>query len=234
MISILIPVFNEEGILETSIDYLVDFLTERDIAAEILLVDNGSTDNTRNIALRLSGRFPNVRYLRQEARGPGRAFRLGVEEAKGDYLITLDADLSGSLEFIPNALSLLEDADAVVGAKTFGKQRRTLTRVVGSHIFILCTQFLFDIPVADFSMGSKVFRRSDIMPIASRLDGWTGYILEIIIHLNLKKKKIVQISVDCNDTRRSKFNLLHEAVYRFSHLRRVRKLVKDERSWLHG
>lgn len=228
--SILIPVLNEEELLERSLKKLESFLSEQGIAAEILILDNGSTDRTEEIGR--AAKNERIRYFRLPERGPGRAFQLGVKEATGEYLITLDADLSSDLSFVKHASLLLPHVDAVVGAKTFGHQRRTLFRVLGSQTFILCSQFLFDIPIADFSMGSKAFRRKDVLPIVENLDHWTGYILEIVLFLALRKKQIIQISVDCDDTRQSRFNLLHEAQYRFRHLWRMRELIRKKHSWI--
>lgn len=231
-VSIIIPIFNEERIISDSISRLRAFLAGISVKAEILLLDNGSNDGTASVCNRLVSEYPELRYFRLPERGPGRAFKLGVKEAKGDILVTLDADLSSDLMFIQYAASLLPNVDAVIGAKTFGRQRRTFFRVLGSQTFIMWSQFLFDIPIADFSMGAKAFRRSLILPIVDNLDGWTGYILEIILHHSLRHLKIIQIGVDCEDIRESRFNLLHEAWYRFRHLWRMRSVVKDTRSWI--
>jgi glycosyltransferase involved in cell wall biosynthesis len=233
VISIIIPVLNEEVVLESSILKLISYTKHEGIDAELLIVDNGSRDRTAELARGLEIKYPSlVRYLYLPNPSPGLAFQLGVKEAKNELLVTLDADLSSDLSFLKHAVLLLPQVDCVIGAKTFGRQRRTLFRVLGSQTFILCTQLLFDIPIADFSMGTKAFRRSDILPILSKLDHWTGYILELIIYLSIQHKKIIQISVDCEDTRESHFNLFHEAQYRFRHLYRMRRLVKDKQSWI--
>jgi len=236
-ISILIPIFNEEAILAPSVEKLRDYLAKTAIQGEILLLDNGSTDRTPAIGQELASKYPPgnklpVRYFRIDKKGPGLSFQQGVREAKNEYLVTLDADLSSDLAFIQHAALLLPQVDAVIGAKTFGRQRRTFLRVLGSQTFILCSQFLFDIPVADFSMGTKGFRRSKILPVVGYLDHWTGYILELVLYHSVHNLKAIQVSVDCNDTRQSRFNLIHEARYRFRHLWRMRTLLNDSTSWV--
>jgi glycosyltransferase AglD len=229
MISILIPVFNEEAVLAESVETLRCFLSKDNLEYEILLLDNGSTDKTAEISRELGKKYPNIRYFYTPVKGPGQAFVMGVENARYEYLISLDADLSSDIEFVTNAIHLLKQAPIVIGSKSMGNQDRVFLRILFSHLYILLSQLFFGLTVSDYSLGAKGYHRSVLLPILPYLDKWTGYVLEICIYLKLQRVKIIQISVDCKDLRKSHFNLLHEGFYRYGHILKCWYLVKKER-----
>ena len=218
MISVIIPVYNEENILEQSVYKVHEYLNQSDVLYEIIAVSNGSTDGTSQIGASLDAKLEWFRFFELSDRSPGRAFCKGVNEARGEYLATLDADLSSDLAFLMDALYLLDYCDMVVGCKTTGNQRRKLTRILGSHFYILFAKASFDLSVQDFSMGCKAYRRDLILNALDHLDPWTGYTFELCLYLHYRGCKIAQIGIECEDRRKSRFNLLHEGVYRYRHL----------------
>jgi glycosyltransferase involved in cell wall biosynthesis len=232
MISIIIPTYNEESIIEDSLQQVRRHIQRIGVPYEIIVADNGSTDKTRALVRGISNKNPEVRLLEIELRGPGRAFQAAARAAKFEYLISLDADLSSEMVFIEYSLELLKFSSMVVGSKTFGQQKRKLFRILGSQAFILATQIALQVTIADFSLGAKAYVRSKVLPHLDKLDPWTGYVLELAILMTREGAKVVQIGVDCNDTRKGHFNLFYEALYRFNHLfhlwRRTRQLQKRE------
>jgi glycosyltransferase involved in cell wall biosynthesis len=233
MFSILIPVYNEEAILESHAIKAHEIATQKNLDHEIIVISNGSTDQTCAIGERLSQTYPWFRFFSLPHKTVGGAFATGVKNAKGEFIISLDADLSFEMNFLDYARDLLVHGDMIVGSKTLGAQRRSFIRVFASQMYLLVSQLVFGLTLSDFSIGCKAYRREVILPIVDHLDSWTGYVLEICTYLHLKNKKIIQIGVDCNDTRKSHFNLLHEGFYRYSHLYRCYKLLKDKTSWMH-
>lgn len=223
MLTIFIPVYNEEEILSPSVTTVEQYLVGRQIPFEIIVVDNGSTDRTAEIGSALAAKHSWFRFYTLSERGAGRAFILGAQQAQGEYIITLDIDLSSDLIFIDYALDLLKYSDMVVGSKTMGQQRRSLLRLLGSQSYILCTQLLLNLTLSDYSIGSKAYRREWILPALDRLDTWTGYTLELAVFMQRTGKRICQIGINCDDRRKSHFNLLHEGFYRYRHLYRVWK-----------
>jgi glycosyltransferase involved in cell wall biosynthesis len=234
MISIFIPVYNEEQILADNAQTLHKFLNEQNLEHEIVVVSNGSTDRTTEIGKELQTKLPWFRFFETDERGAGRAFALGVKEARGEFLITVDADLSSGLDFIPSALNLLKHNEMVVGSKSLGQQKRSLIRIVASQLYISIAQTVFDLNVTDYSIGVKGFRRESLLPILAHLDKWTGYIFEICLYLHCHQKQIVQIGVTCEDTRKSHFNLMHEGVYRYHHLFKCWLIFRNKNSWLYS
>jgi len=89
-VSIIIPVYNEEKILEKNIRILIKYLRKLRLKFEIIIADNGSTDNTSSIAKKISRIYSNVKYIRIDKRGPGEAFKNAIKKAKYQKIIQLD------------------------------------------------------------------------------------------------------------------------------------------------
>lgn len=183
MISILIPVYNEELVLRQNVNRLTEWLSKRPAPFEIIVVDNGSTDQSEAIGRDLEKTNSKFRYFRIPEKSVGKAFAKGVREARFPYVISMDADLSVELEFIGHAEVLLKDGAMVVGSKTLGRQKRSFVRVVGSQVYLMVTQVLFGMTITDFSMGAKGYRRELILPILDEIDTWTAYVFEICVWL---------------------------------------------------
>jgi len=230
--TVLIPVYNEEEILKNSCEKVHSYLAERNIAHEVLVVSNGSTDDTARIARELASQSEWFRFIELNERGVGRAFAAGVRAARGEYIVSLDADLSFDMRFVEYAQDLLRHADMVVGSKTLGRQRRSVLRVVASQLYILCAQFFFDLTVSDYSIGCKAYRRAGIIAALDHLDGWTGYVFELCLYMKLTGRRVLQVGVDCDDRRPSHFSLTHEGLYRYRHLYRCWKVQRSAQGWL--
>jgi len=232
MYSIFIPVYNEEEIIERNALRVHDYVSDLGLEHEILVVSNGSTDETVNICSRMEKEHSWFRSFSLEAKGPGLAFAKGVREAKGESIVTLDADLSSELTFLEFARDLLPHADMVVGSKTMGSQRRGPVRVIGSQMYILFTQILFNLTISDYSLGAKAYRKERVLPLLDNIDPWTGYVFEICAHIQRTGGRIIQVGIECDDTRASRFNLLHEGLYRYKHLFQTFKKIRNSGDWL--
>ena len=121
-VSIIIPVYNEEAILEAAVKDLVDRLKEFDFSYELVLAENGSRDRTVELAEQLGERFAAVRTFSLGEPNYGKALRRGILEARGELVICDEIDLCDT-DFYRRALSLLEggDADLVIGSKTLAE-----------------------------------------------------------------------------------------------------------------
>jgi dolichol-phosphate mannosyltransferase len=118
MISVVIPAFREGPRVERAIDEVGGVLAKCAEEGEILVVDDGSPDDTYSRALAKTRAVANLRVLRHAANaGPGAAFRTGFRASRGDKVVTIDCDLSFDPNQIPRLLDALRDADVVVGAQ---------------------------------------------------------------------------------------------------------------------
>ena len=217
--SIIIPVYNEQEIIVQNTEKLVDHLTPLFPSFEIIIGSNGSTDDTVLFGERLSRQYPVISFFHLPQRGVGYAFRHGVHAARYDFIVSLDMDLSTELDFIERALNLLQDGcEIVVGSKKMGHQERSSFRIMGSGLFILCARFLLGLAFEDYSIGAKAYRKSVLLRHLARIDHGTSYVIDIIALVHGNGGRIIEIPVWCEDFRESKFNIIHEGVYRYSNL----------------
>lgn len=216
--TLFIPLYNEEDVVEKNTRLLATFLKDRNIEGEIILGSNGSTDATPEIISRLSEENAAVKSFHLAERGPGSAFVKGIEMASNEFVASQDADLAVDLDFIPLALDLLDQCDMVIGCKRMRVQKRSLIRTLGSNFFIFSAATLLGAAAADFSIGAKAYRRTFVLEHAEYLDPWTAYVLELFYYAIKEKRRVVEVPVECTDTRASHFRLSAEAIYKFRHL----------------
>jgi len=127
-------------------------------------------------------------------------------------------DLSIDLDFVQRALLLLETHDIVVGSKKLGKQKRSFVRRVASDTFLRIARVLLGIDYDDYSIAAKGYRVATVRHFADRINEGSSYVIEMCFLTQRAGGRIVQIPVECEDWRKSKFNLVHEAFYKYSHL----------------
>ena len=214
--SVLIPVYNEEDILERKIGELTAFLDKNSPGYAIIVCSNGSTDRTDEIGRGLGK--PNVRFISIPRRGVGLAFKRMVAEAATEKLVSIDADLTSDLKFIPECVRLLDECSIVVGSKRKGAQERRWYRTLISGVFILLVKLLLGLDYGDYSIGTKGWRRSDIIRHVGGIDSGSSYVIELIYYVRKAGGRITEIPAYCSDTRGSRFNITHEIFYRLKNL----------------
>lgn len=219
MFSIVIPVLDEELILESNAKKLMRHLGDR--LYEIIIANNGSTDRTLEIANKLAEQDARIRVVSVDRKAPGLAFKEAAKAAQGSVIISQDMDLSTDLKFIDQALQLMQSHDIVIGSKSMGRQERSFFRKLPSTIFIFLTNLLLGLKYDDYSMAAKAYRRDFVVQHADKLDDGTSYVIELVYLAKKAQKKIADIPVDCTDNRKSKFNILQESAYRFGRLVRL-------------
>jgi glycosyltransferase involved in cell wall biosynthesis len=169
-ISILIPVFNEAK----TIKEILRRVQAVQVADEIVVVDDGSTDTTRQVLDGLKDQS-NVRiFYHEQNQGKGAAVRTAIQHASGDVLIIQDADLEYDPRDIPTLLIPIyeEMADVVYGSRFLGGARRPILfwNMVANKILTLVTNVLYNNILTDMETGYKVFRKEVVadMPLHAR------------------------------------------------------------------
>jgi len=213
-----IPVYNEEAILVPNTERLLAFLDGLGREYEVIIGSNGSTDSTTALGVDLSRRFPHVSFFHLPERGVGLAFREFVARARYPLLVSADMDLSVDMSFIPAALELLETHDIVVGSKKLGHQKRSWLRKLGSDLFLRIARLLLGIGYEDYSIAAKAYRIETCRRFTDRINIGSSYVIEMCFLTQRSGGRVIQIPVSCEDWRASKFNLVHEALYKYSHL----------------
>jgi len=169
-VSVIIPVFNE---IKT-IDEILKRVQDQNLAKEILLVDDGSTDGTRKYLKEIDGSGLIKVILHEKNLGKGAAVRTGMEHAKGDILLIQDADLEYDPRDYETLLKPLEEglADVVFGSRFLGGPRRTAMfwHMVANKLLTLMTNILYNTILSDMETGYKVFKREVIkdMPLHAK------------------------------------------------------------------
>jgi glycosyltransferase involved in cell wall biosynthesis len=169
-VSIIIPVFNEEGLLETAINDLAMKLAELGWEKEIIITENGSTDRTVEIAKALAARYPFVKVLHTSEPNYGKALRRGIETAVGKYCICDEIDIC-DVGFHKAALDILRtgEVDMVVGSKRHPDARdarpafRRFATWVVNFMLRIATGFR-----GTDTHGLKAFNRQATMPVVER------------------------------------------------------------------
>lgn len=217
-LTVFIPLYNEAEILEKNVRLLLQYLDRLSLSFEVILGSNGSTDRTPQVGRNLERTHGRVAFFHLALRGPGLAFTEALKRATYSSFFCMDADLSFDMDFIRSATEALGDYDAVVGSKQMATQKRPLLRILASEIFIACTKRLLQMPFCDYSIGAKAYRTDVIRPYINRVDRHTFYTQELLYQLQRSGRKIIEIPVNCDDRRKSKFNLVHEGFYRYGKL----------------
>jgi glycosyltransferase involved in cell wall biosynthesis len=169
-LSIIMPVYNEAN----SLREIIKRVQQVGLAWEIILVDDGSQDGTREILKEFDGK-ENIRViLHEKNQGKGAAVRTGLAAARGNVLLIQDADLEYDPRDYPLLLRPIEEgiADVVYGSRFLGGPRRVTMfwHMVANKMLTFMTNLLYDTILSDMETGYKVFRREviDGMPLHAR------------------------------------------------------------------
>lgn len=158
-ISVIIPAYNEKGTIEE----ILRRVQATGIADEIIVVDDGSVDGTRQVLSALDGRGQVRVILHERNQGKGAAVVTGIQAAGGEVLLIQDADLEYDPRDIPRLLVPIEEgiADVVYGSRFLGGPRRPVMfwHMVANKVLTLMTNVLYNNILTDMETGYKVFRR---------------------------------------------------------------------------
>lgn len=196
-LSIVLPCLNEAETLPRCLEKAKSFLRERNLSGEIIVADNGSTDESAAIAVALGARLVKV-----PDRGYGHALRAGIGLARGRFVIMGDADDSydfGALE--PFLSKLREGADLVqgcrlpIGGGTIEPNAMPPShRWLGNPLFSLLARRMFRVPVHDIYCGLRGFRRDLIPRLDLRCDGME-FATEMMIKASLRGARIAEVPI---------------------------------------
>ena len=174
-LSVIIPVYNESR----TIREIIQRVQAVGLADEIVVVDDGSTDGTRQVLSELGSAGQPLRFslrviLHEKNQGKGAAVYTGIQNASGDVILVQDADLEYDPRDIPALLKPLQEgiADVVYGSRFLGGPRRPTMfwHMVANQVLTLMTNILYDTILTDMETGYKLFRRQVVanMKIRSR------------------------------------------------------------------
>jgi glycosyltransferase involved in cell wall biosynthesis len=216
-LSIVIPAYNEGARIEVALKRVLTCVAERGWDAEVLVVDDGSSDGTAGIVRQWMDTHPNLQLIHNEGnRGKGYSVRNGLLQAAGRVVMFTDADLSSPIEEAERLFEALnEGADVAIGSRWLDKQKQTIHQPLYRRFFGRCfnwvTRRLIGLPYKDTQCGFKAFKREAAQTIfrLQTIERW-GFDPEILFIARKLKYKVVEVPVTWGHDERSRISYLRD------------------------
>lgn len=233
LFSIIIPCYNEGNKLINNVNKLIEYLYTINISEyEILIVDDGSTKDTKDICESIAVSNKCVKFISYEKnQGKGEAVRVGIENSKGGYILFMDADLSTDISAISKVINLKDNYDVIIGSRrnketVLVKKQPLLRRITGKCCSIL-TNFIIPLHLGDTQCGFKAFEGEFAreMVLKQKLKGF-AFDVEYLYIAKLNNKKIKEIGIIWENDEDSKVSLLKSSIRFFADLFEIRKNKK--------
>ena len=220
-LSIIVPSYNEELRLPASLDRIAAYVGASARQTEVLVVDDGSLDQTARVAAAYAERIPNLRVLQNGVnRGKGYSVRHGMLEAKGEVVLFTDADLSAPIEEADKLLAAIGQYDLAIGSRAMDrsliKVHESAFREFAGIVFNKIVRFVLRLPFVDTQCGFKAFRRERCRIIfeQQRIErfGFDPELLYLARHHGLKS---VEIPVRWSHSPATKINMMRDSIQMF-------------------
>lgn len=205
MLTIIFPVLNERLRLESGITRTVEYLNKIEFQDyEIIIVDNGSEDETPEIAKRLCEKYGKVRYERIGVRGVGAAFRKGIELSQGEVVGYMDIDLSTNIKHLGEAIHIFQtqkDVEYINGsrfAKESDTQGRKWYRKITSQGLLILLKLFLGMKSTDAVCGFTFVRREVALSLvegSSQDNGWF-YTIEFLLRAEKRGVNVLDYPVE--------------------------------------
>ena len=236
-INLLFPVLNERLRLERGIDNCMKYLAENvTIPYELTILDNGSDDETPDIARALESKYPQVKYVRIDEHGVGIAFKTGIEMTTADIVGYMDIDLSTDLKYLSKTISLFEEDDSLqyVNGSRFSKESdtkgRKWYRKITSAGLVWILKVLFKMKATDALCGFTFLRSNlakELVAKCSDDHGWF-YTVEFLLRAERMGANILDMPVEWVEDYDTTVKVWKTIKNYIRQMRRLRKLFKKE------
>jgi dolichyl-phosphate beta-glucosyltransferase len=228
-LSVIIPAKDEEKRLPGTLERVLEYLGRQPYTYEVVVVDDGSTDDTRGVVERFAATDPAVRLLSYEVnRGKGYAVRRGMLDAQGDYLLMCDADLSTPIEEVETLFAALDEGAAIaIGSRAMTGShlvvRQPPLRELIGRCFNLAVRFLAVPGIHDTQCGFKLFTRAAARDIFAHLtvDHWC-FDVEALLVARKMEYRVAEVPVTWVNEANTKVNVLRDFARTVLDLLRIR------------
>jgi glycosyltransferase involved in cell wall biosynthesis len=198
-ISIVFPCFNEEEAIAACLQQVKTVINTKKISAEVIVVDNNSTDRSVEIAEKQKKFFPELKIIYEKERGYGSAYQKGLSEAKGKYLIMSDVDRTYDLKEIDKFIEKLREGyEFVIGNRFDGGMKKNsmtfLHKYVGNPILSFLVRLFFHTNIRDTHCGMRAIRKDTYEKLNLKTTGME-FASEMVISAVKEKLKISQIPI---------------------------------------
>ncbi|HEK85845.1 MAG TPA: glycosyltransferase family 2 protein [Candidatus Aminicenantes bacterium] len=232
-LSIIIPAFNEEERIGFTLRKIIDYLELRHFQAEIIVVDDGSSDRTAERANEILADWPLARVISlPKNEGKGAAVRQGVLQASGQLILFTDADLSTPIEELEKMLSLAAEGNQVIiGSRSLPqseiKRRQSWLREHMGKTFNLFVRLMLIKGLKDTQCGFKLFQQEAARKIFSQLQtkGF-AFDVEVLVRAQKLGYQIAQVPIVWINSPHSKVRLIKSSIRMFLDLLKIRKAIR--------
>ena len=234
LLSVIIPAFNEEGRLPHTLRHICEYLAAKEYRSEVIVVDDGSRDHTAKVAREFAS---EVRVVVNEAnRGKGYSVRRGFTEARGEFALFTDADLSTPIEEFDQFLPLLKDGhDIVFGSRALPGSRievhQPWLREMGGRFFNILVRRATLPDFHDTQCGFKAFSRRarEILIPRQTMDGWS-FDLELLYIAKKHGLRLKEQPVRWRNSPDTKVSFVKDASKMF---REIFKIKRNDRAGMY-
>ncbi len=228
-LSIVIPAYNEAARIDSALERVTACVAERGWDAEILVIDDGSKDNTAEIVQRWMLAHPRLHLVKNPGnRGKGYSVRNGLLQAAGEVVMFTDADLSAPMEEAERLLAAIVDgADVAIGSRWMDRARQTIHQPLYRQFFGRCfnwiTRVVMGLPFKDTQCGFKAFRREAAQTIfrLQTIERW-GFDPEILFIARKLKYSVVEVPVTWGHDERSRISYLKDGLKMLEEMATIR------------
>jgi len=227
-LSIVIPAHNEESRLPGTLEQVFAFLKKQTFSSEVIVVENGSSDRTFEIAQKYAKQHANLRVIQNDWRGKGRAIQRGVKEALGGYVFLCDADLSMPIDeiskFLPPQLQNVDIAIASREAPGAVRYNEPYYRHFTGRVFNTLIRLLVLHNLQDTQCGFKCIRAEVARDIFryQTLTGW-AFDVELLFIAHRHGYNIVEVPINWYYNADSKISVFRDSLRMFLDLLAIRR-----------
>ena len=227
--SIVIPAYNESARILPTLESVVSSVRSNHWDAEVIVVNDGSTDSTAALVRQFAQSAPELRLLENPAnRGKGFSVRNGLLHARGDIVMFTDADLSAPMDEAERLFAAIADgADIAIGSRWLQTSRQThrqpLYRQLFGRCFNLLTRAVMRLPYADTQCGFKAFTRDAAQTVFQlmTIERW-GFDPEILFIARKRGFKVTEVPVSWAHDSRTRISYLRDGLQMLKELAIVR------------
>ncbi len=227
--SIVIPAFNESSRIPATLDSVISCVRSHGWNAEIIVVNDGSSDNTVEVVLEIAKSAPELRLIQNPGnRGKGYSVRSGILQALGEVVMFTDADLSSPMEEAERLFAAIAaGADIAIGSRWLESSRQTHRQPLYRQVFGRCfngvTRAIMQLPFADTQCGFKAFTRHAAQTVfqLQTIERW-GFDPEILFIAVKRGFRVVEVPVSWAHDARTRMSYLRDGLTMLEELVRVR------------
>jgi len=227
--SIVLPAYNESERIAASFDKLLEYAREHAWKVEIIVVNDGSTDDTADIVRRYAAQHPSLRLIENPGnRGKGFSVRNGMLHARGDILLFSDADLSSPIQEADKLIAALQaGADVAIGSRWVRKElqvvRQPLRRRMLGRLFNLALRIVLGLNFKDTQCGFKAFRRpaAELVFTQQQIETW-GFDPELLYLASKAGLRIVEVPIYWAHSEGTRLHPLRDGIRMFAQLFQIR------------